>query len=176
MRRLIRIVLALLLFGTPLIGDRITLPIFAIAVAAVAAHDGLTSRTVSLSVAYLILVELSWGIDFGTLSLAYLTSVLILRSLEDFLSVVPLGRFRDWPPGALIRAGIAASVMTWLMTGLSVGIEAVAYSPSGVGVLLAHAFQPILPTLFWTGLASCAILILLHRIEMPFRRIILFGT
>jgi hypothetical protein len=168
--------LGLLLFLSPIIGDRIGLPLFAVSMGALLAYDGVTARSLTWPLLMLIGVECVWGIDLGTLSLAYATTLLCLAFAESVVAFVPFSRVTDWAPLMIIRGGITAAILAWLMSFFSVLIQAWVYGHGSLGILISAAYRPWASHLALIALLSAGALIVLHRIRIPFRRRVVFNT
>lgn len=167
-----RWILTCALLLSPLAGDHIGIPLFAIAAGALMAHDGLMVRNVVGSLALMLLAELMWGIDLGTLSLAYILTALALRLVDRFVTFVPLASEPGWSLSALIRSGLYAVMLAWCMSVLGVLVEAVVYQRGEMGVLLAYTYRPLVAMV---PIATVVLLVVLHRIQTPFHRKMIFS-
>lgn len=168
--------LGLLLFLSPLFGDRIGLPLFAISMGALLAYDGVSSRSLTWPLILLIGVECVWGIDLGVLSLAYVATVLCLALAESVVAFVPYSRATDWSPVMMLRGWIAATFLSWLMSFFSILIHAWIYHQGSVGALTSATYYPWMSRLLTVALVSGGVLVILHRIRIPFRRRVVFNA
>ena len=160
-----RILLALLLYSTPLFADRIPVPIIPIALGAILAYDMLDGRTIFWTGLFLVLLELSWGVSLGVLSLSYLFVVLLLMMMQRFVAIIPLSREQGWSVVPFFKSVLLASVLAL----------ALQLAATGVQRLLYHQGSVQTPMLLTVVLLEILILGIVHRIDVPFRRQIRFG-
>ena len=168
---MIRGCLVLLMFGSPAFGVSI-----APAVAtAFLANDGVRGAIVPWLTILLAGMELVWGIDFGTLSLAFLVTVLVVRAADHRLALTPLVRESTWRIVPVVRAVFIAIMATILMKGLSILVEAWVYHRGALLALAVSAYAPFGHVLAGIGLVTLIAVVLLHGGDVPFRRRISFG-
>lgn len=151
-------------FLTPLIGDKVPGPLIAIMLGVLLAYDGLESRVVFWTFVLLMAAELSWGIGLGIVSLAYLAAALVLRMAQRFVALTPLCRERSWALMPLVRSTLTAVALAGIMVVGSAAVRSGIYRQGGTVPLTAL-----------NALGSPILIILLYRIDVPFRRRISFG-
>ena len=166
---------AVVVLGSPIVGDLVHFSLFPIAMGVLVAYYGLTYPFVSWSLGILVIAEILWGIDFGVLSLAYLGMILVLRFAEHSLAITSVARVRDWSVTTLLWGIMLAGILSVVMTFFSAVVQSLVYQQGGLGELLRAAYHPVGSVAAFTALASAGGTIVLHRIRIPFRKPIAFG-
>lgn len=168
-----RLVLFGLMLLTPIIGPG-WVGIIVAAVAVMTAYVGLRGTTVYGMLAVLLGVELIYGLDVGVLSLSYITAVLLLAVVGRVIAISPWTSVGGWLAGDAVRVFVTACGLFAVMTASGVAIGHVLYGYADIGARLSSLF--LHQTLPWMPVVIAVMLIVLRRIDEPFRRRIIFGT
>jgi len=165
----------LFLLAWPLFGVALPVSIFAIAAGAILVYEGLEQGPVLRFFLLLVLVELIYGLDIGILSLAYLCTAATMVVISQWINISPLMRESGWSPAALIRSLVVGVLLAATMTAFSIIVGIVLYHYQSLHMRLAVALGHL--GIWWMLVAGMAIAVLfLRRIDMPFRRRVVFGT
>jgi hypothetical protein len=120
----------------------------------------------------LLATEAAFGADLGIFSLAFLGVALMLRAVSRFVAFTPWAAQEGWAPTDGIRAMATASTLAVLMIGGAVLVGAV-YGHGAIGMRLASELAPsrliVVPPL------CVLVLVILRRMDIPFRKPIRFG-
>lgn len=143
-------------------------------VSALTAYHGLRTRSVYTVVAILVGIELVYGFDVGVLSLAYLTAVMVLVALRRFVALPAWAARRGWRLADVLQATVLAYALFWMIQTGGILIEHFIY---GYG----QTFQRFLmmaraSDMRWALAVIVIALVILRRIDEPFRHAIYFGT
>ena len=171
--RISRLVLMGLVVGAPLCGSG-SVNFMLIIVSAVCAYDGLHGATVYGIMGALIVTELIYGMDVGVISVAYMIAVLLIASLSRIVTIAPTSSELGWHVVAGARSFIIACGFFVTTSILSVLLGGALYGYEDVALRLRGLADPRSIVLAVCGLLLT--LVVLRRIDEPFRRRILFGT
>jgi hypothetical protein len=161
------------LLCTPLLGHGALYVVLAF-LCARTVYQGLRAGIVYGTVAVLAGIELLYGLDVGVLSLAYLTATLLVTALRRFIALPPWTAQRGWRLLDAFQAVMMAYLFYWMarISGILVGYIVYGYDqPYRRFLLLVHGTD-----VGWAFLIIVVTLVLLRRIDEPFRRRIIFGT
>lgn len=173
-QHVLRAVLALLIMMTPLV-DRPMVPVLAAALGTLLAYDGLAARQVGWSLALVAATEAVYGMNLGVLSLAYVLTAFVLAGARRFVAFTPLVRDRDWDPVSVVRAILLGLVLAFVLSAWSLAVMRIFYGHGGLAVRFLAAYAHPVSTVLMTGAVVSVLTLLLHRIDVPFRRPITFG-
>lgn len=168
-----RLVLMALIFVAPLIAGPYASLIALSLAATLTAYDGIRSSTVYALLTALVCLELVFGYDVGILGLSYLVAVLALMPVQRVIALTPWGVARGWHISDALRTLCVTYGLCLLMLLSEVGIGAVLYGYAHPALRLSIVLVPI--DMLWTALGIAATLVVLRRIDEPFRRRISFG-
>lgn len=172
----VRWAIAILLFCTPLIGDQVPPLLVPVAAGILLAYDGLQEKTVLATILFLLLMELVWGMPWGSWSLAYIGVALVLRGLERFIALVPWAYRSGWSWSVFLQTVGIALLLVMLMTFFSYSIRVALFHDltwrQGMDALTGMIGTHWLALLITTGVGS----VVLARLDRPFRRRIIFGV
>ncbi len=150
------------------------IPAVVVLVCAYTAYTGPRKDIVPMLTGVLLGIELLYGADIGVLSFAYLTSAFFLIVLERFFSLIPWSIQRGWDPLDAFRTFIVTLclLMVSRVGGIVLGHVLYGYGEFGERLLELFHGADVLPTLIMIGI----VMVVLRRINEPFRRQITFGT
>ena len=174
-QRLLQGMLAFVVVCSPLAGNWLSLPLFALSAGILLAYEGISEHIVFRWLAVLIIVEIVSGMQLGTVSLAWVLTVLVMKVSEQFIGMTPLSRESGWQIISLVRATIVASILAGVMMSWSLIIQSMVYHQGAISLLGQAIWHPILTTGLMIIISSFIGLMLLHRIDVPFHRAITFG-
>ena len=137
------------------------------------AYDGSDRRVLAWTTGFLVMLELFFALDLGVLSLAYLATAAALSVLGRLVSLTPWTASDGWDVQDYLRTVVVACIGAAMVTTASTLVETL----YGYGILVprlathltAHAVGWLVPL---CGLA----LLVMRRLDMPFKRRIRFGT
>lgn len=167
-------ILALGVFLTPILNSSVSGMVVVISCGVLLAYDGLTTERIMGSFIFLLGMELVWGIDLGTWSLAYLIAALALLLTSRFITFMPRSYHEQWLWSLFARVVISGFFLSVLIGFVSVLISAgYAGEPLSVVVQIwaTHLIHQI-PIMIVLVVVAVAIL---QRIDAPFHRRIEFG-
>ena len=143
-------------------------------VSAITAYQGFRANMVYGMVAIFLGVELLYGFDIGTLSLSYLTAALIITVVRRFVTIPAWAARRGWRPLDGVQAVIVAYALFWMVQMGNLLIEHFVY---GYGQLSQRFLLMASGSgMQWALVVIVGMLIVLRRIDEPFRHPIHFGT
>jgi len=155
----------------------LSLPVspFAIIAGVLLAYEGIERGEIIGFFAVLVGTELIYGIDVGILSLAFLYTVIVGSGIRRWFAVQPLAREHGWPPGALARSVIVATALSGVMSFFSISIGVLMYRYGSFAMRLQMTVGRPASWILMLALATLGVLVL-RRIDVPFRRQITFGV
>jgi hypothetical protein len=158
----------------PLTGIPVPISPFALAAGALLAYEGITRPVIRWSLVLLTACELFYGMGVGILSLPFMASVILLATVGRWASITPLMRETGWSPIVLVRAALNGLILAFVMGA----VQALMQSAMLGGSLLRERILANMGTAASIGGAYIIIfclLVILHRIDVPFRRQIMYG-
>lgn len=168
-----RIALIALILVSPLAGPGSFVVVLA-TVAALTAYEGLRPGTVYGILAALFCVELVYGLDVGILSLSYMAAVSVLSLVRRVMTVAPWSSVNGWNASDALRVLLVACGLFVVMASFGVIVGHFLYGYEDVRARLQMMF--LTKSMAWTPIVIAVILIILRRIDEPFRRRITFST
>jgi len=172
MREAYRVLLTVLAVAVPLVAPA-ALPFAAAVLGVRLAYDGPRSHGVVAVAGILLAVELVAGMDLGILTVPYLAVAVAAAGAARVLTLSPLSDADGWRLRPLVRTTLTACVLTAVITAGSV-LVALLYGHGSAGQRFAVSFTP---DAIRGGIAACVLLLLaFRRIDVPFRRRILFAS
>jgi hypothetical protein len=170
--RISRIGMLFVLCLVPLLGPGTLVGVISIA-AVLISYDGLTRQTVYGVTTALVVSEMIFGADVGVLSGAFLATVLLLQLTGRFVTVPAWALSSGWSVFDGVRALTVAWGTALCMIAIAVLIGATVYGNEHGAMRFTVS---MLPRVLWIAATlSGGILILLRRLDVPFRRRISFG-
>jgi hypothetical protein len=170
----LRMFLVGVLLVWPTTGIAVPISAYALAVGAILAYEGVEGKSVLAGLLIMIAVESIYGYDFGILSLAYMLTALVFSVARRWATITPLAHEDNWSVMSIAVAVSAGTALTVVMGMWSAAVGTLVYSygmfGSRVGEMLGHG-----GSVFSAGVWMTVILCVLHRIDVPFRRAIIFG-
>ncbi len=168
-----RVLIVVVMLIAPLAGPG-SLAITIVTAGTLTAYEGLHRIMVYGMFAVLFCVELLYGLDVGVLSLSYLAAVLVLALVRRVVTIAPWTASGGWHVSDGLRVLIVACGMYACMTASSIIIGSALYGYDEVLARLRIMFFS--QSIAWIPIASGIVLVLLRRIDEPFRRRIVFGA
>lgn len=167
-----RIFLAVLAFSIPIFIPGL-LPLIPIMVCSVLVYDGFSSIFFWRVFLLALLFELMWGIPLGSYMIAFTITALLYRVLQKSIAITPWAAADGWSMSDFAKHILIGTILSWGMTSMILLVPIVWYAYGN----LALRFTLLTHTAFWwyTPLYIGVLLILLRRIQMPFRRRLEFG-
>lgn len=136
------------------------------------ACEGIGRRPLTGLAALLVVGEASFGWDLGMLSLPTLAVAAGIGSASHVFTMAPWAGQEGWRPGDMVRSFVIACACAASLVALSVLVGAM-YGHSALAARLASLFEP---RSIWPIAPLCAVfLIVLRRMDIPFRKPIRFG-
>lgn len=171
----VRGLLACLVLAWPLTGIAVPFSLFSLVAGAVLAYDGITRSSVRWSLALFIIGELFYGIGPGVLSLSFMAGVLLLAAVRRWTSIVPFAYEQGWSPIALFRAAFVGWGIAVAVGAVQVLMQSLVY---GGGMIRERLLMQLgSPAGIGTAyVVMVGILTILHRVDIPFRRPVIYGS
>lgn len=162
-----------LMLMAPLVGPGFLYIVLAIA-ASLTAYEGPRRNAVYSMFVALLFIELLYGLDVGVLSLSYLVAISLLLLMRRVVVVVPWSASDGWHAFDALRSlGVACGLLAvMVLSGVVVGHFLYGYTDMRIHLQSLFVSQGVA----YMPIVMAAMLVILRRIDEPFRRRILFGT
>lgn len=174
-QQVVRGLLACIVLIWPLTGITVPFSLFALVAGAVLAYEGITRSVIRWTLALFIIGELFYGVGPGVLSLPFMAGVLLLAAVRRWTSIVPFVHEPGWPLIALCRAALVGWVIAIAVGAAQALMQSVVY---GGGMFRDRLFMQMGSS---TRIGAAygvmvLLLIILHRVDIPFRRPVIYGS
>jgi hypothetical protein len=172
LRHFFRVLIFLLAVIVPLLFP-ISVPVLFVVTGALLAYDGPNRTLVPSVTAVLMSMELIGGWDLGMMSLPWCMAVALWIIAGRVMNISPWSQRDGWNVVDVIVTACSAAVIAGIMTIGSVVVAAEIY---GFGMVFGRLISVLsLPNIGFIAAVSLATVIVLRRIDVPFRRTIHFG-
>jgi hypothetical protein len=174
LRKTIRLILALTVFFLPGLEGPLGSILVIIAVASALAYEGHGRLFFPRSLSFIVLIELFWAFDLGVISLPYTVAAASMTLTERFISISPLSHQEGWRLIDILRSWIFAVAISWMVILGSSVVESIFYRR---GIIFERAAASLSAGYLWIVPLGCVVaLVILRRIDVPFRRHITFNS
>jgi hypothetical protein len=138
------------------------------------AYDGPNRHTVYGVLGVLIGIELLFGMDVGVLSVSYSITVLLFMLAGRFITIPAWSAVSGWDIADAVRALVVAGVFYTCISLCAVIVGTMLYGYTDMALRMRSVIGT--PSVWFVASGIVITLIVLRRIDHPFRRRILFGT
>lgn len=166
------VLLGIAVAGAQMFGSS-NVPWIVAAVVAATMYYQFHSHIVYGAIAFLVVADLIAGSDVGVLPIAYMVVVGCAMAIRHFIAFPDWSVRGGWRAVDIIQSSVVALLLTMMTEVLSVFIGNVMFSYGETAARVAVLFRVV--GVAEVLLVCVFVLIILRRIEMPFRRAITFG-